>query len=80
MAEPPTIGSLKSQGVKGVDVYCVHCRHRAALTFEQLRVPDEMLIPDIMKYRKLTCSECGSKRFNVTPDWPPTGPGGMRLV
>jgi hypothetical protein len=76
---PPTVADLKAQGVPGATVWCIECHRRADKTFDELRAPDDMQFPEIVKTRRLRCS-CGSDRVSLMPNWPPKGPGGLAIA
>lgn len=65
---PPSIGSLKTQGVKGVRAFCssFKCGHHAVIAFEVIGKPDETLFPSI----RFKCSKCGNRDVQTQPDWP----------
>ena len=42
---PPTVGHLRSLGVKGVRFWCVNCGRAGVLTFEAIRARDDEPFP-----------------------------------
>ena len=65
---PPSIASLRLQGVTGVRVFCssFNCGHNAVLPFDKLGKPETTLFPSL----KFVCSRCGRRDVSIMPDWP----------
>jgi hypothetical protein len=65
---PPTIGFLKSQGIKGARVFCsaFSCGHHAVVSFELIRVADGTPFPAL----RFKCTKCGKRGVQAQPDWP----------
>ena len=68
---PPTIAGLQAQGVAGARVTCCDSRRLRStpIPFEQIGLAPEALFPAIVRLRQFTCSNRGSKRVDVSPDW-----------
>jgi hypothetical protein len=60
-----------------VDCMGEGCCHRAEMDLEAMisRVGGDVRMDDV----RFRCSACGSRRVDVRPGWPPTGPGGLPL-
>jgi len=65
---PPSIGSLRRQGVNGARVFCssFRCGHHAVISFAAISKPDETLFPSL----RFKCSKCGNRDVQTQPDWP----------
>ena len=68
---PPTIASLKAQGVVAFRVTCAQtsCLHSAFVIFEAAAVDDGALFPSIAHRRRFVCGKCGGRSVSVMPDW-----------
>lgn len=66
--KPPTVGHLRTQGVKGVRLWCVSCGRAGTLTFEAIKAGDDEPFPTAG--RRLSCSGCQSRDVQRMPDWP----------
>jgi hypothetical protein len=68
---PPTIAGLQAKGVAGAWVTRrdSHCLQSTPIPFEQIGLAPETLFSAIVRLRQFTCSNCGSKRIDVSPDW-----------
>lgn len=65
---PPTVGHLRSLGVKGVRLWCVNCGRAGVLTFEAIRARDDEPFPAAGK--RPSCAACQSRDVQRMPDWP----------
>ena len=67
----PTVGESRSIGMKTLTVHCDggDCGHTRRFTFEELRLDDTWPFIHIRRYRRFVCTRCGSKRFEIAPDW-----------
>jgi hypothetical protein len=65
---PPTIGHLRSLGVKGVRLWCVSCSRSGVLSFEAIGARDDEPFPTAGK--RSICAACRSRDVQRTPDWP----------
>lgn len=65
---PPTVGHLRTLGVKGVRLWCVSCGRSGVLTFEAIRARDDEPFPTAGK--RSICAACQSRDVQRMPDWP----------
>lgn len=65
---PPTVGHLRTLGVKGVRLWCVSCGRSGMLTFEALGARDAEPFP--MAGKRSICAICKSRDVLRMPDWP----------
>ena len=67
---PPTIASLKAQGVNAFRVTCTKptCLHSSFVSFAAAGVEDQTPFPSIMQRRRFVCSRCGSREVSIMPD------------
>jgi hypothetical protein len=65
---PPTVGHLRTLGVKGVRLWCVTCGRAGGLTFEALGALDAEPFPTAGK--RPSCAVCQSRNVQRMPDWP----------
>lgn len=78
MTPPPTVATLRAQGVTGLRIACAGCDHTANVRWDIVIAKDAEPFPGIKS--RLKCSQCGSKRVSIMPDWPATGPGGLPMM
>ncbi len=70
-APPPTIATLRNQGVIGVRVCCrnANCGRAVTVPFEKIGLPEDTPIPQIARLRRWVCQKCGGRQVSVMPDW-----------
>lgn len=71
-SELPTIGHGRSLGETELTVHCLglYCYHQAVKTFDELKLPDDMIFIHVPRYRRFVCSKCGSRNVKVMPVFP----------
>ena len=63
--EPMTLGNMREQGVRSLDVTCLNCRHEAILSAE--RWPDDIPVPAFGP--RMVCTGCGIIGADARPNW-----------
>jgi hypothetical protein len=53
--DPMTLGNMRANGVRSLDVSCWQCHHRAILSADPW--PDEVLVPTFGP--RMVCTRCG---------------------
>jgi hypothetical protein len=67
-AAPPTVGHLRSLGIKGVRLWCVTCGRGGVLSFDAIGARDDEPFPTAGK--RPSCAVCQSRDVQRMPDWP----------
>jgi hypothetical protein len=73
-----TLGNMRANGVRSLDVSCSLCHHRAVLSADPW--PDHVPVP--MFGPRMVCTRCGIIGADARPNWreqpkpqrPPSGP------
>jgi hypothetical protein len=52
------------------------CANSKELTFDELRLPDEMTMIHIPRFRRVVCSKCRSRKVSIRSVWPKRDSGG----
>lgn len=70
-APPPTIASLRRQGVISARISYKeeHCGRAVTVAFDKIDLPEDTPFPQIARLRKWVCVKCGSRNVFVMPDW-----------
>ena len=63
--EPMTLGNMRANGVRSLDVSCWRCHHRAILSAE--RWPDSVPVPTFGP--RMVCTKCGIIGADARPNW-----------
>jgi hypothetical protein len=63
--EPMTLGNMRTNGVRSLDVSCWVCRHRAILSADAW--PDHVLVPTFGP--RMVCTRCGIIGADARPNW-----------
>jgi|HubBroStandDraft_6_1064221.scaffolds.fasta_scaffold5810015_1 hypothetical protein len=63
--EPMTLGNMRANGVRSLDVTCWHCHHRA--TISAAPWPDDM--PVQVFGPPMVCTRCGIVGADARPNW-----------
>jgi hypothetical protein len=63
--EPMTLGNMRANGVRSLDVSCWLCHHRAILSAEPW--PDH--VPVLAFGPRMVCSRCGIIGADARPNW-----------
>jgi hypothetical protein len=63
--EPMTLGSMRANGVRSLDVSCWECHHRAIMSAEPW--PDDVPVPAFGP--RIVCTKCGIIGADVRPNW-----------
>src|SRR4051812_11109109 len=63
--EPPTLGNMRSLGVRRLYVSCLKCQHPAVINVD--RYPDDVLLPSFGP--RMVCTACGQRGAFVMPNW-----------
>ena len=68
---PPSIGHLRSMGLVAFTVHCrvERCGKTGRVLFDALGLPDEAIFIEIPHERSLTCTGCGTRSYEISPDW-----------
>lgn len=62
---PMTLGNMRANGVRSLDVSCSTCHHRAVLPVDDY--PDATPVPSFGP--RVACSKCGAIGADVRPNW-----------
>ena len=67
----PSIAKMKSMGVTQFSVTCSqsHCLHSTHGTFDRAGVAEAYEFPGITARRRFGCTNCGSCKVHIMPDW-----------
>jgi hypothetical protein len=66
LAEPPmTLGNMRANGVRSLDVSCWQCHHRAILSADLW--PDHVPVPTFGA--RMMCTRCGIIGADARPNW-----------
>jgi hypothetical protein len=63
--EPMTLGNMRANGVRSLDVCCWVCHHQAVLSAE--RWPDDVPVPTFGP--RMVCTKCGIIGADARPNW-----------
>ena len=64
-ADPMTLGNMRANGVRSLDVSCWLCHHRAILSAEPW--PDDVPVPTFGP--RMVCTRCGIIGADARPCW-----------
>jgi hypothetical protein len=71
----PNVGDARAHGEDSLIVYCetrdLSCSHSRVFSFDELRLPDEMIFIHVPRYRRFVCTRCGSRTATVRAVLPP---------
>jgi hypothetical protein len=67
--EPMTLGNMRANGVRSLDVCCWVCRHRTILSAD--RWSDDVPVPTFGP--RMVCTKCGTIGADVRPNWQERG-------
>jgi hypothetical protein len=68
--EPMTLGNMRANGVRSLDVSCWLCHHRTILSAEPW--PDHVPVPAFGP--RMVCTRCGIIGADARPNWPEKAP------
>ena len=63
--EPMTLGNMRANGVRSLDVSCWICHHRTILSAD--RWSDDVPVP--MFGPRMVCTKCGTIGADARPNW-----------
>ena len=63
--DPMTLGNMRANGVRSLDVSCWQCHHRAILSADGW--PDHVLVPTFGP--RMVCTRCGIIGADARPNW-----------
>jgi hypothetical protein len=63
--EPMTLGNMRENGVRSLDVSCWNCHHRAILSADSY--PDHVPVPTFGP--RMVCTRCGIIGADARPNW-----------
>jgi hypothetical protein len=63
--EPMTLGNMRANGVRSLDVACWNCHHRAIMSAESW--PDHVPVPTFGP--RMVCTRCGIVGADARPNW-----------
>jgi hypothetical protein len=63
--EPMTLGNMRANGVRSLDVCCWVCHHRAIMSADPW--PDHVAVPTFGP--RMVCTKCGIIGADVRPNW-----------
>jgi hypothetical protein len=63
--EPMTLGNMRENGVRSLDVSCWNCRHRAIMSAD--RWLDSVPVPTFGP--RMVCTRCGIIGADARPNW-----------
>jgi hypothetical protein len=64
-SEPMTLGNMRANGVRSLDVSCWRCHHRAILSADCW--PDDVPVPTFGP--RMVCTRCGILGADARPNW-----------
>ena len=71
--QPATIGHLRAIGLRALSASCLFsaggCGRGGRVAFDVLDLPDETVFLTIPRRRRLVCRTCGTRSFDIMPDW-----------
>jgi DNA-directed RNA polymerase subunit RPC12/RpoP len=74
---PMTLGNMRQNGVRGLDVTCLHCGYRIEVNVDAYL--DDVPVPSFGP--RMRCSRCGKLGATAIPNWSERAdrlPGGAR--
>ena len=66
-APPMTLGKMRENGVRSLNVDCLACGHQAMVNMDAY--PEDLTVQSFADGTWKTCSKCGSKKIRVMPAW-----------
>jgi hypothetical protein len=63
--EPMTLGNMRANGVRSLDVSCWRCHHRAIFSADPW--PDDVPVPTFGP--RMVCTRCGIIGADARPNW-----------
>jgi hypothetical protein len=63
--QPMTLGNMRQNGVRGLDVTCLHCGHHTGVNVDAW--PDDVPVPSFGS--RMRCTKCGKLGATVIPNW-----------
>ena len=76
-----TIADARAAGETALTVHCqntaCHCHHQARKTFDELKLPPEMIFVHVPQFRCFVCNKCGGRIARVMPIFPDTRKTGI---
>ena len=70
LIEPMTLGNMRANGVRSLDVSCLTCHHETVINADKW--PGQMRVPSFGS--RMVCTKCGTVgadvRADVRPNWP----------
>jgi hypothetical protein len=63
--EPMTLGNMRANGVRSLDVSCWQCHHRTITSADPW--PDDAPVPSFGS--RMVCTKCGIIGADVRPNW-----------
>jgi hypothetical protein len=72
-----TLGNMRRNGVRGLDVTCLHCGHHTEVNVDAH--PDDVPVPSFGP--RMRCTKCGKLGATAIPNWKERAdymPGGAR--
>ena len=63
--EPMTLGNMRANSVRSLDVSCWQCHHRAIMIADQW--PDDVPVPTFGP--RMVCTRCGIISADARPNW-----------
>lgn len=72
----PNAAHDHAHGITALTVYCegLYCAHSRRFTFDELQLTDDMIMIHIPRYRRLVCTQCGSRKVAIRSNWPDRSP------
>jgi hypothetical protein len=61
-----TLGNMRANGVRSLDVSCRQCHHRAIMSTDQWA--DDVPVPTFAP--RMVCTRCGIVGNDARPNWP----------
>ena len=66
-----SVADARAAGEAALTVHCLnmarHCYHQARKSFDELKLPDEMIFVHIPQHRRFACTQCGGRIVKVMP-------------
>jgi hypothetical protein len=67
--KPMTLGTMRQNGVRSLDVQCFGCRHEVIVNVD--RYPGDLLVTEFGP--RMVCTKCGMVGADVRPNWKERG-------
>ena len=63
--DPMTLGNMRENGVRSLDIMCHQCRHETIMNVDHL--PGDLTLPSLGP--RMVCTKCVTVGADVRPNW-----------